>query len=81
MKLTVEKDNGETEVFQNIADLYIAYQQEDTVFVKDIQRFSTRVTVRSHSWGANVRELVKEVQQSLVELQDFLRGQRNGGSS
>ena len=77
MRVTVEKDNGETEVFQNITDLYIAYRQESKVvgvadnFVNIISR------TRSHSWGSELRELVKEVSQSLVELQDFLRGQRN----
>jgi hypothetical protein len=75
MRVTIEKDNGETEVFQNITDLYIAYRQEVPVY--DVEcKFDYIPQVRSHSWGSNVRELVKEVQQSLVELQDFLRGQR-----
>jgi transcriptional regulator with AAA-type ATPase domain len=47
----------------------------------DYKKVMDTVTTKSYSWGGNVRELIKEVQQSLIELQDFLRGQRNGGSS
>mgnify|MGYP001220101895 CR=1 FL=1 len=81
MKITIENDNGETEVFQNISDLYIAYRQESKVVGLKDNFVNILAQVRSHSWGANIRELTKELQQSLVELQDFLREQRHGGSS
>jgi hypothetical protein len=81
VKLIVHHDDGKTEVFQNVTDLYVAYRQESKVVgLKD--DFVNLVTqTRSHSWGSNLRELVKEVQQSLIELQDFLREQHHGGSS
>ncbi len=80
MKLTIEKDNGEVEVFQNITDLYVAYRQEAKV-VGIADNFVNIISnTRSHSWGGNLRELLKELRQSLDELQDFLRGQRNGSS-
>jgi transcriptional regulator with PAS, ATPase and Fis domain len=81
MRVTVEKDNGETEVFQNITDLYIAYRQEVKVTSMAERLLNVIAQTRSHSWGGNVRELVKELQQSLVELQEFLRGHQHGGSS
>lgn len=82
MKITIEKDNGTKEVFQNVTDLYLAVRQKEPVFAyKDMNQVDSIVQVRSYSWGENLRELVKELQQSLVELQDFLREKRNGGSS
>lgn len=81
MKITIERDDGETEVFQRVTDLYIAYRHRDLKYNKSertIQEIGTET--RSHSWGNNVRELVKEIQQSLVELQEFLKEQRHGGS-
>lgn len=81
MKITVEKDNGEEEVFQNITDLYIAYRQEAKVVGLKNNFVNIIAQTRSHSWGSALRELTKEVQQSLVELQDKLREMRHGGSS
>lgn len=81
MRVIIEKDNGVEEVFQNITDLYIAYRQTELVNRQQDKFAIQRTVTKSHSWGSNVRELVKEVTQSLVELQDFLREQRNGGSS
>lgn len=78
MRVIIEKDTGEKEVFQDVSDIYLAIRQDIWVG-KDARAFPTW-KVHSFSWGGNVRELVKELQQSLVELQDFLRGQRNGGS-
>lgn len=81
MRVTVEKDNGETEVFQHLTDVYIAYRQQERVADKDNLAIVLKTSSRSYSWGSEIRELVKEVQQSLNELQDFLRGQRNGNPS
>lgn len=83
MRVIIEKDNGEKEVLQYVEDVYVAVRQkrivgEASAKPYSIQRFVTET--RSYSWGSNVRELVKELQQSLVELQDFLREQRRGGS-
>lgn len=78
MRVTVEYDDGKGIVLQDITDLYVAYRQQ-TLRTDGKQAF-VDATMRSHSWGANVRELVKELQQSLVELQDFLRATRGGSS-
>ena len=79
MRVTVQHDNGKEEVFQHITDLYICYRQTQSMTDGDAQYMSLVPVMRSHSWGAGIRELVKELQQSLVELQDFLRELRNGG--
>jgi cob(I)alamin adenosyltransferase len=75
MKLTIEHDNGKTEVFQDVTDIYLACRT-----LKSIGTDSTLLSgipeIRSYSWGNLLRELTKEVQQSLIELQDELRKQR-----
>lgn len=81
MKLTVELDDGTTEVYQNLTDLYVSYRYTDLVAEKGADHLVRVQFSRSRSWGGNLRELVKEVAQSLVELQDHLRGSRHGGSS
>jgi hypothetical protein len=81
MKVTIELETGKTEVYDRVTDLYVAMRQEDYLMESGTRQLHPYPKVSSRSWGGNVRELVKEVQQSLVELQDFLRGQRNGGSS
>lgn len=81
MKVIVEREGHPTEVFQNITDLYIAYRQESKVVGLKENFVNIIAETRSHSWGSNLRELVKEVQQSLIELQDFLREQRNGSNT
>jgi hypothetical protein len=75
MKLTLTLNDGRTEVFQNVLDAYVVLRQEELKYSEaDRVVFSTKIG--SHSWGEDIRELVKEVQQSLVELQDFMREQR-----
>lgn len=80
MKLTLERDDGKTEVFNNITDLYIAFRASKNVFTAEESVMLRVEGTSSYSWGTNVRELVKELQQSLVELQEFLRGRQNGDS-
>jgi len=81
MKLIVEKDNGEREVFQNITDLYIAARYPKPLAHEEFGLHANIVTT-SHSWASgNFRDVVKEVRQSLVELEDHFREKRNGGSS
>lgn len=81
MKLTLEKDDGTTEVFQEITDLYVIVRQAEPVYYAAAGPPQSLITIKSFSWGSNIRELVKELQQSLLELQDLLRSIRNGGSS
>jgi len=79
MRLTIEKDDGTTEVFQNILDLYVVVRREEKALF-EADKLGLYIKTTSHSYGSNVRELVKEVSQSLVELQDYLREQRYGGT-
>jgi hypothetical protein len=72
MKLEITKDDGKKEVFQNITDLYIAVRQLQPMMNKK-QEQAILPETRSFSYGDNVRELTKEITQSLVELQDYLR--------
>jgi len=74
MKLTVTLDDGHTEVFQYVTDLYIAVRQ-DTPQTDGHSAWFT-VDFHSYSWGSRLRDLVKEVQQSLIEMQDTLREHR-----
>jgi len=75
MKLTIEYDNGKTEVFQDLTDIYVAYRA-----LKSVGNGDTLLRgvpeIRSFSWGSFLRDITKEVQQSLIELQDELRKQR-----
>ena len=80
MKIVVTDDDEKTTVYQNVSDLFIAVRYEYPMATPAKKPVIHTLTA-SHSWGSNIRELVKEVTQALSELQDFLREQRNGGSS
>jgi hypothetical protein len=78
VKITVEHDNGKVEVFQDIADAFLAANQ-----VRHVEADGEIVLMqdmRSWSWG-NVRVLLKELRQAVVELEDILRERSRGGSS
>jgi hypothetical protein len=76
MKITVENGRKIT-VFNNVSDYYIAVRVHDPL--TEGSAMITGAHTYSQSYGAALREIVKEVQQSLVELQDHLRKVRNGG--
>ena len=80
MKITIQHDDGQEEIIQDITDFYVAVRLHKLMTTPG--NIATYVEQgRSWSRGTNIRELVKEVQQSLVELQDHLREHRHGGSS
>lgn len=72
MKITVQHDDGKVEVFQNITDAYLCVRQLDPVKPRDGD-IAMLPQTRGYSWGGNVRELVKEITQAIVELQELLR--------
>ena len=74
MKIRVEQDDGDVTEYLDVTDFYIALRRAQ------ITDHVLTLNTSSWSYGANVRELVKEVQQSLVELQDFLRSHRDNSS-
>lgn len=73
MKITIEKDDKSKEVFDNVTDAYIAVRQLKPMISEDNKNTAFLPETRSYSWGDNVRELVKEIQQSIIELQDILK--------
>ena len=79
MKLIFIDDSGKETVFQNVTDLYIAVRNQIPM-VSKVGSTAMLPETRSYSWGSNLRELTKEVQQSLVELQDAMRSKRDGGN-
>lgn len=77
MKLTIEKDDGTEEVHQNVTDYYLAVRKLEPM-MDSSNELALLPETRSFSYGSNLREVAKEVAQSLVEIQDFLRESRNG---
>lgn len=75
MKITVERDSGEVETFQHVSDCYLAVKQIIPVMSNNGDA-GTISNCKSYSWGANLRELAKELAQSLIEIQDTLTQMR-----
>lgn len=74
MKITVETDDGEEIVFQNVIDAYLSVRQHVPFTDKDGKLFMVSET-KSHSWGS-LREIAKELYQSWVEIQGHLESAR-----
>lgn len=72
MKITIEHDDGTEVVHQHISDYYMAIRVLEPKIDSE-NRVVIHSDTRSFSFGANLREITKEVGQSLVELQDYLR--------
>ena len=72
MKITIQHDDGKEEIFQDVLDAYLAVNQRHPIMNKK-KEIGFEFLVKSYSWGTNVRDLVKEIQQSLVELQEYLK--------
>lgn len=76
MKITILKDDGEEIVFQEVIDALISVRQivpissEDGTLMQSVQ-------CRSQSWGANPREIIKEMRQSIYEMQRILDGRNS----
>lgn len=71
MTITI-KDGDEETVFNDVLDYYISVRQvvplmNDKAMAKEIQ-------TKSYSKGSAIREIVKELRQSIIELEDHLRG-------
>ena len=71
MKIIVIDDEGTEREWRHVSDYYLAIRQLEPL--SDLQGVVTiQPETRSYSCGAQLRELTKEVAQSLVELQDVL---------
>lgn len=80
MKIVLELDDGTKEIHQNVTDYYLAVRKLEPMIGSE-NDMATLPETRSFSYGSNLREVAKEVAQSLVEIQEFLREQRRGLNS
>lgn len=72
MRLIIEKDDGRKVVIEKVTDLYISVMKTvDLVDRKKVLGFQVKSETIS-IFGGNQRELVKEVSQSLIDLQNYL---------
>lgn len=72
MQVTIKHDDGKEEVFLNVTDAYLAVRQPIAARGSKDEAVSL-MTCSGHLWGSSPREVVKEMQQGVVELQDYLR--------
>lgn len=79
MKITIEHDDKKTEVFQNVTDAYLAVVQRHDV-MDTASQVGFEMRTQSYSWGGRMRDLIKELRQSEVELQNIINKQNNGNS-
>ncbi len=82
MKITIEDiklEDGSTEtrVFKDVEDAYIAIRFPEMYKTKD-DSFIHLLHTRSFSFGPAIRELLKELRQSIGELEQKLREIENG---
>jgi hypothetical protein len=71
----IVKDGEYEATYRDVTDMYLAVRQAQPYKHEDAVGFE--IQTRSYSRGGNVREIVKEIQQSLVELQEHLRRGRS----
>jgi hypothetical protein len=81
VKITIEREPGQITVFNEVSDVYVVVRQVKVLTDLAGENPTRNIDTTSFSWGSNVRELVKEITQSLTELQDYLKESRHGGSS
>jgi len=75
VKITVTKDNGEEDIFDGVSDYYLAVRCP-VPLTKDKKIFQ-EIQTRSYSSGSNLRDIIKELRQSTIELQDYFDKIRN----
>jgi hypothetical protein len=79
MKITIEKDDNTSQVFEDITDAYLSIRRAEPMMSD--KGMAVELQTRSYSWGSNLREIAKELSQSLVEIQSILRGGRDNHAS
>jgi hypothetical protein len=79
MKITVEKDDGTVQTFDEVTDAYLSLRQAHPMMGD--KGMAVELQTRSYSWGSNLREIAKELAQSLVEIQSILRNGREHDAS
>jgi len=84
MKVTIEDvrlvdGTATTVVFSDVEDAYVAVRSPETY--RNGDAIANMLTTKSYSYGVDIRELLKELRQSIVELEDHVKEQRNANSS
>lgn len=72
MKITIE-DGEDKQVFDGVLDYYIAVRQLAPLMTKKGE-MAQEIQTKSYSKGSSVRDILKELRQSIVELEDHIRG-------
>lgn len=71
MIITITKDDGTEQTFADVVTAYVAVQQVAPYMDNQNVPMQTLET-RSYSYGNNIREVAKELAQSLHEIQVIL---------
>jgi len=71
MKITVSREDGSEEVYNDVSDYYLAVRQLHPLGVGDY--LAGEYQTRSYSRGVNLRDIAKEIAQSLIELQAIMK--------
>lgn len=70
MKITIEFDDNSQQVFNNISDAYMAMRYPEPGMMNSDGDIIQIVNTKSYSWdGGDFREILKELRQSLLELE------------
>lgn len=72
MKITIEEEGNIISSFDDVTDYYIAVRSVKPATNKDGEVAMLPET-RSFSRGSNLREIVKEIHQSYLEIQEYLK--------
>lgn len=79
MKIIIKKDDGTEEIFDRVSDAYLAVRQSQPMADRE-KRPGFEVLTKSYSWGPNLREIVKELHQSEIEIQKIINKDDHGNS-
>jgi hypothetical protein len=76
MKITVEDDDDKVTEYRNVTDIYFAIRQLEPMVAKDEEKLAVLPETRSFSLtSGHLRELVKEMRQSIIELECIMNDQ------
>ena len=74
MRITIELDDGTSQILPEVTDAYVSVRFPEVL--QNGEALANVMQTKSYSWGSDIREIVKEVRQSLVELEEQLAMQR-----
>lgn len=80
MKITIE-DGEDKQVFTDVTDAFVTLLWMKPTKMKRGGQMAFIQENYHHSWGQNIREIVKELSQSQKELQDILTTIQHGSDT